>query len=119
MSGLLTLSFLSQSRKAISCFEKEPRKARSVIVSNVMKRLRHQMSVNVQRVYLHVPRSRSLRNPGETKDEQGIKVDHSSARHQTIGSDHCSKKAFFLCKCEMAKSRRMDETYVKIKGQWN
>jgi putative transposase len=62
--------------------------------------------------------SLSLRNLEEMMAERGIEVDHSSVHRWVIKLVPLFEKAFRRHKRPVGKSWRMDETYVKVKGQW-
>ncbi|MDQ0625885.1 transposase-like protein [Paraburkholderia graminis] len=50
--------------------------------------------------------------------ERGIEVDHSSVHRWVIKLLPVFEKAFRKRKRPVGKSWRVDETYVKVKGQW-
>jgi putative transposase len=50
--------------------------------------------------------------------ERGIAVDHSTVHRWAIKLLPVLEKAFRRCKRAVGKSWRMDETYVKIRGEW-
>jgi transposase-like protein len=60
----------------------------------------------------------SLRNLEEMMAERGSEVDHSSVHRWVIKRVQLFKKAFRKHKRPVGKSWRMDETYVKVRGQW-
>ncbi len=62
--------------------------------------------------------SLSLRNLEEMMLERGIEVDHSSVHRWVIKVLPVFEKAFRRRKRPVGKSWRVDETYVKVKGQW-
>jgi IS5 family transposase len=62
--------------------------------------------------------SLSLRNLEEMMAERGIEVDHSSMHRWLIKLVPLFEKAFRRYKRPVGKSARMDETYVKVRGQW-
>jgi len=70
------------------------------------------------RVRWYVAYSLSLRNLEEMTAEQGIEVDHSSVHRWVIKLVPVFEKAFRKRKRPVGKSWRVDETYVKVKGQW-
>src|SRR5471032_2948639 len=65
---------------------------------------------------LHYPLS--LRHLEEMMTERGIAVDHSTVHRWAIKLLPVLEKAFRRCKRAVGKSWRMDETYVKIRGEW-
>ena len=50
--------------------------------------------------------------------ERGVEVDHSSVHRWVIKLVPLFEKAFRKHKRPVGKSWRMDETYVKVRGQW-
>jgi len=61
----------------------------------------------------------SLRHLEEMMAERGIAVDHSTVHRWAIKLLPVLEKAFSRCKRAAGKSWRMDETYVKIRGEWS
>jgi len=51
--------------------------------------------------------------------ERGFELDHSSMHRWGIKLVPLFEKAFRRYKRQVGKSWRMDETYVKVRGQWN
>jgi putative transposase len=66
----------------------------------------------------YVAWSLSLRNLEEMMAERGLEVDHSSVHRWVIKLVPLFEKAFRKHKRPVGKSWRMDETYVKVRGQW-
>jgi transposase-like protein len=60
----------------------------------------------------------SLRNLEEMMAERGIIVDHSTLHRWVIRLVPLLDKAFRRHKRSVGRRWRMDETYIKIKGQW-
>ena len=60
----------------------------------------------------------SLRHLEEMITERGIAVDHSTVHRWAIKLLPVLEKAFRRCKRAVGKSWRMDETYVKVRGEW-
>lgn len=87
-------------------------------IGKVLKRLHYPLDVIVLCVRWYVAYSLSLRNLEEMMAERGIEVDHSSVHRWVIKLVPLLEKAFGKRKHPVGKSWRMDETYVKIKGQW-
>jgi putative transposase len=87
-------------------------------IGEVLKRLHYPLDVILLCVRWYVAYSLSLRNLEEMMAERGIEVDHSSVHRWVIKLVPLFEKAFRRHKRPVGKSWRMDETYVKIKGQW-
>ncbi|MGJ3290463.1 IS6 family transposase, partial [Klebsiella michiganensis] len=60
----------------------------------------------------------SLRNLEETMTERGIVVDHSTLHRWVIRLVPLLDKVFRRHKRTVGRRWRMDETYIRIKGQW-
>jgi transposase-like protein len=59
-----------------------------------------------------------LRNLEEMMAERGISVDHSTVHRWAIKLLPVLEKAFRRSKRKVGRSWRMDETYIKVKGEW-
>ena len=94
------------------------RKTLAAGIGKVLKRLHYPLDVIVLCVRWYVAYSLSLRNLEEMMAERGIEVDHSSVHRWVIKLVPLFEKAFRRHKRPVGKSWRMDETYVKVKGQW-
>jgi transposase-like protein len=95
------------------------RKALPAGVAKVLKRLHYPLDVILLCVRWYVAYSLSLRNLEEMMAERGFEVDHSSVHRWVIKLVPLFEKAFRRYKRPAGKSWRMDETYVKVRGQWN
>ena len=60
----------------------------------------------------------SYRNLEEMMEERGVHVDHSSVSRWTVKFLPMLEKIFRKHKCPAGGSWRMDETYIKVNGQW-
>jgi len=60
----------------------------------------------------------SMRNLEEMMAERGIDVEHSTAHRWAIKLLPALEKVFRVRKRPVGKIWRVDETYVKVKGQW-
>ena len=97
---------------------KSPRKTLPAGIGKVLKRLHYPLDVILLCVRWYVAYSLSLRNLEEMMAERGIEVDHSSVHRWVIKLLPVFEKAFRKRKRPVGKSWRVDETYVKVKGQW-
>src|ERR671922_842705 len=68
------------------------------------------------RWYLAYPLS--TRHVEELMEERGVEVDHSTINRWVIKYSPQLEEAFHRRKRAMWLSWRMDETYIKVKGQW-
>jgi putative transposase len=87
-------------------------------VGKVLKRLHYPLDVILLCVRWYVAYSLSLRNLEEMMAERGFEVDLSSVHRWVIKLVPLFEKAFRKHKRPVGKSWRMDETYVKVGGQW-
>src|SRR5438105_4796269 len=60
----------------------------------------------------------STRHVEELMEERGVDVDHSTINQWTIKYSPQLEEAFHRRKRPVWISWRMDETYIKVKGQW-
>jgi putative transposase len=97
---------------------KTARKTLPIGIGKVLKRLHYPLDVILLCVRWYVAYSLSLRNLEEMMAERGIEVDHSSVHRWVIKLLPVFEKAFRRRKRLVGRSWRVDETYVKIKGQW-
>ncbi|MFM0515595.1 IS6 family transposase, partial [Paraburkholderia sp. RL17-373-BIF-A] len=97
---------------------KTPRKALPTGVGKVLKRLHYPLDVILLCVRWYVAYSLSLRNLEEMIAERGFEVDHSTIHRWVIKLVPLFEKTFRKHKRPVGKSWRMDETYIKVKGEW-
>jgi transposase-like protein len=97
---------------------KTPRTTLPAGVARVLKRLHYPLEVILLCVRWYVAYSVSLRDLEEMMVERSFEVDHSSVHRWVIKLVPLFKKAFRKHKRPVGKSWRMDETYVKVRGQW-
>jgi transposase-like protein len=97
---------------------KTDRKTLPAGIAKVLKRLHYPLDVILLSVRWYVAYSLSLRNLEEMIAERGFEVDHSTVHRWVIKLVPLFGKAFRKHKRLVGKSWRMDETYVKVKGQW-
>jgi putative transposase len=68
------------------------------------------------RWYLAYPLS--YRQVEELMEERGVSVDHATIHHWVLKYSPQLEAAFHLRKQPVGGSWRMDETYIRVKGQW-
>ncbi|PKB89445.1 integrase [Ewingella americana] len=88
------------------------------LIRKAFKRLHYPLDVIAQCVRWYLAYALSLRNLEEMMAERGIIVDHSTLHRWIIRLVPLLDKAFRLHKRTVGRRWRMDETYIKIKGQW-
>ena len=88
------------------------------LIRKAFKRLHYPLDVIAQCVRWYLAYAISLRNLEEMMAERGIIIDHSTLHRWIIRLVPLLDKAFRLHKRTVGRRWRMDETYIKIKGQW-
>jgi putative transposase len=87
-------------------------------IGKVLKRLHYPLDVILVCVRWYVAYSLSLRNLEEMMAERGVDVDHSTVHRWVTKLVPLLEKASRRHKRPVGKSWRMDETYIKVSGQW-
>ncbi|WOD14255.1 IS6 family transposase [Paraburkholderia kirstenboschensis] len=87
-------------------------------VARVLKRLHYPPDVILMCVRWYVAYPLSLRHIEEMVAERGICVDHSTVHRWALKLLPVLEKAFRRRKRPVGKSWRMDETYIRVKGEW-
>ncbi|MGF6659143.1 putative transposase [Paraburkholderia atlantica] len=87
-------------------------------VGKVLKRLHYPLDVMLLCVRWHVTYPLSLRHLEQMMAERGIAVDHSTIHRWALKLLPVLEKAFRRRKRTVGKSWRMDETYIRIRGEW-
>src|ERR1700682_4949042 len=95
-----------------------PRTALAAGITKVLKRLHYPLDVMLLCVRWYVAYSLSLRDLEEMIAERAIGVDHSTVHRWVIKLGPLFEKAFRKHKRPVGRSWRMDETYVKVSGDW-
>jgi putative transposase len=70
------------------------------------------------RVRWYVAYPLSSRHVGELMRERGVSVDHSTVNRRVLKYSPLLEEAFHHGKRPVWSSWHMDETYIKVKGQW-
>ena len=87
-------------------------------LGKVLKRLHYPIDVILVTVRWYIAYSLSLRDLEEMTLERGISVDHSTIHRWVLKLIPLFTKRFRQHKRPVARSWRMDETYIKTKGEW-
>ena len=87
-------------------------------IARGLKRLHYPLDVILLCVRWYVAYSPSLRNLEEMMAERGFEVDHSTVHRWVIKLVPLFEKAFRKRKRPVGRSWRMDETCIRVKGQW-
>jgi transposase-like protein len=87
-------------------------------VARVLKRLHYPLDVILTCVRWYVAYPLSLRHLEEMMSERGTEVDHSTVHRWAMELLPVFEKVFRRHKRTVGKSWRMDETHIKVKGQW-
>ncbi|MGJ3438022.1 IS6 family transposase [Serratia liquefaciens] len=88
------------------------------LIRNAFQRLHYPVDIIAQCVRWYLAYDLSLRNLEEMMAERGIFVDHSTLHRWVIRLVPSLDKAFRRRKRSVGRRWRMDETYIKVKGQW-
>lgn len=88
------------------------------LIRKAFKRLHYPVDIIAQCVRWYLAYALSLRNLEEMMAERGIVVDHSTLHRWVIRLVPLLDKAFRRHKRAVGHRWRMDETYIKVKGQW-
>ncbi|WP_273830902.1 IS6 family transposase [Serratia bockelmannii] len=88
------------------------------LIRKAFSRLHYPVDVIAQCVRWYLAYSLSLHKIEEMMAERGIVVDHSTLHRWVICLVPLLDKAFRRHKRPIGRRWRMDETYIKIKGQW-
>jgi putative transposase len=84
----------------------------------VFKRLHYPVEIILVCVRWYVACPLSLRHLGETMSERGVMVDHSTIHRWAINMLPVLAAVFRRRKRPVGKRWRMDETFVRVAGQW-
>ncbi|WEV50127.1 IS6 family transposase (plasmid) [Acinetobacter sp. ESL0695] len=88
------------------------------IISQAFKRLHYPTDVIAQCLRWYLSYALSLRDLEEIMKERGIDIDHSTLHRWVIRLTPLLDQAFKKHKKTVGLHWRMDETYIKVKGQW-
>lgn len=88
------------------------------LIQKAFKRLHYPVDIIAQCVRWYLAYSLSLRNPEEMMAERGIMVDHSTLHRWIIRLVPQLDRAFRRHKRAVSHRWRMDETYIRVRGQW-
>jgi len=87
-------------------------------VSKALERLHYPLDIMLTCVRWYVAYPLSLRHLEEMMSERAVSVDHSTVHRWAIELLPALGKAFGPRKKKVGRSWRMDETYIKAKGEW-
>jgi putative transposase len=87
-------------------------------LSKVIKRMHYPLGVMLTSVRWYVAYPLSLRHLEEMMAERGVSVDHATVHRWAIKIVPVLAAVFRRRKRPVGKSWRMDETYIKVHGQW-
>ncbi|WP_338885701.1 IS6 family transposase [Xenorhabdus sp. TH1] len=88
------------------------------LLRNAFKRLHYPTDIIAQCVRWYLAYALSLRNLEEMMAERGVRVDHSTLSRWVHRLVPLIVKRYRRYKPDVGRRWRMDETYIKIKGQW-
>ncbi len=84
----------------------------------VIKRMHYPLEVMLTCVRWYMAYPLSLRHIEEMMQERGVFVDHATVHRWALKIVPVLAKAFRVRKRPVGKSWRLDETYIKVCGQW-
>jgi putative transposase len=84
----------------------------------VIKRMHYPLDVMLTCVRWYAAYPLSLRHIEEMMAERGVLVDHATVHRWSIKILPVLAAVFRRCKRPVGASWRMDETYIKVAGQW-
>ena len=84
----------------------------------LLKRLHYPLEVMMVCVRWYVAYPLSFRHIEEMMGERGVVVDHATVHRWAVKILPVLAKIFRSRKRSVGRSWRMDETYIKVKGQW-
>jgi transposase-like protein len=84
----------------------------------VIKRMHYPLEVMLTCVRWYVSYPLSFRHLEEMMEERGVVVDHATIHRWAIKIVPVLAAVFRRCKRPLGTSWRMDETYIKVHGQW-
>ncbi|HGP1636793.1 TPA: IS6 family transposase [Salmonella enterica] len=88
------------------------------LIRKAFQRLHYPVDIIAQCVRWYLAYSLSLRDLEEMMAERGIVVDHSTLHRWVLRLVPLITKAFRRYKRPVSQKWHIDETYIKIKGQW-
>ena len=89
-----------------------------LLIRKAFKRLHYPIDVIAQCVRWYLTYALSLRNLEDMMTEHVVIVDHSTLHRWVMRLAPLLDKTFRQYKRNVGRRWRMDETYIKIKGQW-
>ena len=87
-------------------------------LNKVLQRLHYPLDVMLTCVRWYIAYPLSLRHVEEMMQERGVFVDHSTVHRWALKVLPVMAAVFRRRKCPVGGSWRMDETYIKVAGQW-
>jgi len=90
----------------------------SSTLNKVLQRLHYPLDVMLTCVRWYIAYPLSLRHVEEMMQERGVFVDHSTVHRWALKVLPVMAAVFRRRKCPVGGSWRMDETYIKVVGQW-
>lgn len=88
------------------------------VLRGVLKRLHYPLEVMLLCVRWYAAYALSFRNLEEMMAERGVEVDHATVHRWALKILPVLAKVFRRRKRPLGRSWRMDETYIRVSGQW-
>ena len=94
-----------------------PMQLETSVLRKVIKRLHFALEIMLVCVRWYAACALSLRHLEERMAERGVAVDHATGHRRAVKILPLLAQGFRGRKCPVGRSRRMDETCIKIGGQ--
>ena len=94
------------------------RRSISAALRKVIQRFHHPLEVMMTCVRWYAAYPLSFRHLEEMMGERGVSVDHATVHRWTVKMLPMLAKVFRSRKRDVGRSWRMDETYIKVNGDW-
>ena len=95
-----------------------PKQIEDSVLRKVLKRMHYPLEVMLLCVRWYAAYSLSTRNLEDMMQERGVEVDHSTVHRWSLKILPVMAKVFRSRKRSVGLSWRMDETYIRVNGEW-
>ena len=95
-----------------------PKQIEDSVLRKVLKRMHYPLEVMLLCVRWYAAYSLSTRNLEEMMQERGVEVDHSTVHRWSLKILPVMAKVFRSRRRSVGLSWRMDETYIRVNGEW-
>ncbi len=95
-----------------------PKQIEDSVLRKVLKRMHYPLEVMLLCVRWYAAYSLSTRNLEDMMQERGVEVDHSTVHRWSLKILPVMAKVFRSRKRSVGLNWRMDETYIRVDGEW-